>query len=113
MSHLASIRRALGVGFPGRHSSPARWSSRVPCRKTAPDTPTFASGTAQVVLDVVVRDKKGRPVLDVRPEELEVYEQGVQQTVEGFKLVESEGAEVGRERPHWSPSPTSTAGSTW
>ena len=38
---------------------------------------------------MVVRDKKGRPVLDVRPEELEVYEQGERQTVEGFKLVET------------------------
>ena len=40
------------------------------------EVPTFPVGTAQVVLDVVVRDKKGRPVLDVRPEELEVVEAG-------------------------------------
>ena len=65
-----------------------------PATATA-ETPTFATGTAQVVLDVVVRDKKGRPVLDVRPEELEVYEQGQLQTVEAFKLVESAEAEGG------------------
>jgi VWFA-related protein len=58
------------------------------------ETPTFGTGTAQVVLDVVIRDKKGRPVLDVRPEEIEVYEQGQRQTVEGFRLVESGEAET-------------------
>ena len=60
------------------------------------DVPTFGTGTAQVVLDVVVRDKKGRPVLDVRPEEIEVYEQGELQTVDGFKLVETGELESGQ-----------------
>jgi VWFA-related protein len=48
---------------------------------------------------VVVRDKKGRPVLDVRPEEIEVYEQGELQTVEGFELVETGEIREGRQAP--------------
>lgn len=53
------------------------------------ETPVFGTGTATVVLDVVVRDKKGRPVLDIRPGEVEVYEEGVRQKVEEFKRVET------------------------
>jgi VWFA-related protein len=68
------------------------------------ERPTFPSGTATVVLDVVVRDKKGRPVADIRPEEIEVYEEGVRQTVSGFKRIETEpprieGAAPAPERP--------------
>jgi VWFA-related protein len=65
----------------------------------ASDVPTFGTGTAQVVLDVVIRDKKGRPVLDVRPDEIEVYEQGERQTVEGFGLVETGEVREGRAAP--------------
>ena len=59
-----------------------------------PPPPVFGTGTAAVLLDVVVRDKKGRPVTDVRQDELEVYEEGVRQTIEGFKFVETAPAAV-------------------
>jgi VWFA-related protein len=52
--------------------------------------PAFRTGTAVVLLDVVVRDKKGRPVPDIRPEEVEVYEDGARQKVESFRRVETE-----------------------
>jgi VWFA-related protein len=39
-----------------------------------------------VVLDVVVRDKSGRTVRDVRPEEIQVFEDGVAQEVLSFRL---------------------------
>jgi VWFA-related protein len=63
------------------------------------ETPTFGVGTAQVVLDVVVRDKKGRPILDIKPEEVEVYEEGTRQEIEGFKLVESGEIEEEKQAP--------------
>jgi VWFA-related protein len=53
------------------------------------DKPAFTTGTATVVLDVVVRDKKGRPVTDLRPDEIEVAEDGIRQTIEGFKRIET------------------------
>jgi len=43
--------------------------------------------TNEVLLDVVVHDKKGRPVRDLKPEDLEVYEDGVRQTPSKFTLV--------------------------
>jgi VWFA-related protein len=52
--------------------------------------PAFRTGTAVVLLDVVVRDKKGRPVPDVKPDEVEVYEDGTRQKVDSFRWVETE-----------------------
>jgi len=48
-------------------------------------------GTSEVVLDAVVRDKKGRVVRDLGASDFEVYEDGVRQDVTSFRLV-SRGA---------------------
>jgi VWFA-related protein len=50
--------------------------------------PVFPSGTQAVVLDVVVRDKKGRTVTDLRQEEIEVLEEGKPKAIIGFRFVE-------------------------
>lgn len=44
-------------------------------------------GSTEVVLDAVVRDKKGRVVKDLGPSDFEVYEDGVKQDVTSFRLV--------------------------
>ena len=83
---LAALLATGGVGGPlqeARAQAPAAGDR---------STPTFAMGTAKVVLDVVVRDKKGRPVMDVRADEIEVVEEGVRQTLEGFERVETQPA---------------------
>ncbi len=54
--------------------------------------PRTSSGDVQlsaseVLLDVVVTDKKGRPVSDVKPGEVEVFENGEKQSVTSFGLV--------------------------
>jgi VWFA-related protein len=54
-------------------------------------TPEFRAGTAVVVLDVIARDKKGRPVRDLKPEELQVFENDQRCEIRSFRLVESEG----------------------
>lgn len=43
--------------------------------------------TNEVLLDVVVHDKKGKPVRDLKPEEIEIFEDGVKQTPSKFALV--------------------------
>jgi len=106
-SHSPSrlLRGALGAGFlavllaPLAQAGPTQEAAAAAAQEPTADAdvPTFGTGTAQVVLDVVVRDKKGRPVLDVRPEELEVYEQGELQTVEDFELVETGEIREGRQ----------------
>ena len=51
-------------------------------------TPVFRAGTAAVVLDVVVRDGRGRPVRDLRASEVTVREDGIVRPVQSFRLVE-------------------------
>jgi VWFA-related protein len=53
--------------------------------------PRFPTGTAVVVLDVVARDKKGRPVRDLKAEEVQVLENDQRCEVRSFRLVETEG----------------------
>ena len=50
--------------------------------------PAVRSGTTAVILDVVVRDRRGHPVRDVQPSELSVLEDGVAREVRSFRLVE-------------------------
>lgn len=47
-------------------------------------TPTFSSGTDLVVLSATALDRHGRPVTDLRPEELRVYEGRRQQALDYF-----------------------------
>jgi VWFA-related protein len=41
----------------------------------------FAAGAAAVVVDAVVRDRKGKPVTDLRKEDFELFEDGVRQDI--------------------------------
>jgi VWFA-related protein len=53
--------------------------------------PTIRTTTREVVLDVIVRDKHHHAVSDLRPEEIQIFEDGVQQKVNAFRDVQ--GAE--------------------
>ncbi len=48
---------------------------------------TIRSSTREVVVDVVVRDKHGKPVATVTPDKLAVFEDGVRQKIASFRLV--------------------------
>jgi VWFA-related protein len=53
----------------------------------APPPPTFKAESQVVVLDVVARDGKGRPVPDLRSDEIQVFEDGKPCSIESFRLV--------------------------
>jgi len=53
---------------------------------------TVKTTAEEVLLDVIVRDKKGKPITDLKPDELTVLDNGVPQTLSGFRLVR--GAEA-------------------
>src|SRR5215510_12482087 len=44
----------------------------------------------EVRLDVVVKDKKGRPIRDLKPADFEIFEDGVPQKIESFRFVSRE-----------------------
>ena len=50
--------------------------------------PAFSTGAQAVVLDIVAHDKKGRTVGDLRPEEIEVLEEGQPKAIVRFRFVE-------------------------
>ena len=49
-------------------------------------TPVFTARTDLVTTDVIVRDKQGRFVPDLRPDEIQVYEDGVLQKLTSFSV---------------------------
>jgi VWFA-related protein len=49
-------------------------------------------GTVEVLLDVVVKDKRGRPVADLSAADFEVFEDGAKQPVESFRLIRRNSA---------------------
>ncbi len=57
-----------------------------------PKTPLVKSNAEEVILDIVVRDKKGKPVSDLKPEEITVFDSGAKQRLSSFRLVS--GAEA-------------------
>jgi VWFA-related protein len=59
-----------------------------------PGQPVFRTGTTAVMLDIVVRDKRGRPVRDLRQDEITVLEDGVAREVKTFRLIEGPPADA-------------------
>ena len=60
---------------------------------------TIKSNVNEVLLDLVVRDKRGKLVKNLKPGDLEIYEDGVRQNVRSFRLI------AGREALPSSPEP--------
>lgn len=48
--------------------------------------PTIRATATEVLLDLVVRDKRGRPVKNLKPGDVEIYEDGVRQQILSFRL---------------------------
>ena len=78
--------------------------------------PVIRSTTQEVLLDVVVRDKKERLIRDLKPEEFRVFEDGVPQSVRSFRFTDTDEAQPapaapqsGREAITRAPAPTDTA----
>jgi VWFA-related protein len=57
-------------------------------------TQVFRVETEVVVLDLVARDKKGHTVRDLRPEEVQVFEDGVKQEPSAFRFLDTRAAGV-------------------
>src|SRR6267378_1003567 len=67
-------------------SSPFQTYAQTPPGKEQ-DVDRIVVGTREVVLDAVVKDRKGRPVKELAGSDFEVFEDGVPQQVKSFRLV--------------------------
>src|SRR5688572_18102280 len=56
-----------------------------------PQQPTFRAGINYVAVDVIVTDRKNAPVIDLRQEDFEVFEDGRPQPIEEFRLIRIDG----------------------
>ncbi len=52
-----------------------------------PTSPTIKTNVDEVLLDLVVRDKKGKPITDLKPDELTITDNGARQTILSFRQV--------------------------
>src|ERR1039458_1226048 len=64
-------------------AGPVRAQEAVP---PAPGS-TIRVTTTEVAIDLAVRDKKGRQVKNVKPGDVEIYEDGVRQQILSFRMV--------------------------
>ena len=72
----------VGLGLPtGAQDPPPELQAQV-----------FRVEAEVVMLDLVARDKKGRTVRDLRPEEIQVFEDGVRQEPSAFRYVDTRAA---------------------
>ncbi len=55
-----------------------------PAPSPAPGT-TIRTSTSEVLLDLVVRDKHGKPVKNLKPGDIEIYEDGARQEIKSFR----------------------------
>ena len=79
-----------GAGVPAQEQQGAP-PDRAGGADAAPQTPVFRTGINFVRVDAIVTDEDGDPVLDLTADDFRVFEDGVEQTVESFRLVEMTG----------------------
>ncbi|HEX3747244.1 MAG TPA: VWA domain-containing protein [Bryobacteraceae bacterium] len=78
---------------------PGRAQDAVP----PPAQPTIRVTTNEVALDIVVRDKKGREVKNVKPTDLAVYDDGVKQQFLSFRIVSGRDLERRKDKNATAP----------
>jgi len=66
----------------------------VPAARTQepPTDVTIRATVQEIVVDLIVRDRQGRFVRDLRPEEIQVFEDGERQRITSFRLIEGRQA---------------------
>src|SRR6478672_473763 len=84
MKTFLSLLLVVSIGF-----SPVLTRGQTPARDQD-DVVRVRSN--EVRLDVVVKDKKGRPIKDLKQADFEVLEDGVPQKVESFRFVTREAS---------------------
>lgn len=69
---------------------PIRGQQKPETPVTPPHPPAIKARAEEVLLDIIVRDKHGRPVRDLVPDEIQVLEDGVPQQITDFRLVKGD-----------------------
>lgn len=86
-----AARRLVVVALNALVALPLVFAQNSPPAGSEANRPVIHTTSREVLLDMVVRDKHHHAVTDLRPEEVEVYEDGVRQNVRVFRSIQ--GAE--------------------
>ncbi|MBI1761843.1 MAG: VWA domain-containing protein [Acidobacteria bacterium] len=89
----------LAIGWPVLHSRAQQ--------KPVPKVQEVMNTTA-VLVDIVVKDRRGRVVKDLSADDFEVLEDGVKQTVDGFERISRESGLVAEAKEKAAPKPANT-----
>ncbi len=65
--------------------------------QSSPPQSISGGKTNEVLLDVLVHDKKGRIIRDLKPEEIEVFEDGVKQPLSSFRFLDADNKKTAEE----------------
>jgi VWFA-related protein len=83
---------------------PLSLAPAAPAQTNAPSDPTvIKGGSEEVLLDLIVRDKKGRTVRDLEPSEVEVSDNGQVQKIKSFRLVDGAEATANKSKTPLDP----------
>src|SRR5260370_799238 len=85
---------SLAIGFltMGALVCPRAFSQQPAAPAPVAQPPTVKTSVEEVLLDIIAQDKKGKPITDLKAEELTVIDNGAPQTITSFRLVR--GAEA-------------------
>jgi VWFA-related protein len=92
-----AVALAALVSFAGDAQQPSQPQQPPPQKdqqQQPPAPPTFRTGINYVRVDVIVSDKTGKPVDDLKPTDFEVFEDNKPQSIENFKLIQLDGGRV-------------------
>ena len=79
---------------------------------SSPDPQSYSTATTAILVDVVVRDRKGRPVTDLTAGDFEVYEDRVAQKIDTFTRV-TRGGGIGLDVKWKQPGSTVAIFPAW
>ena len=113
VSLIAKLCLLLAAGILSLPRSVARESlSAVPtpaAQQSSEQSPAVIKTLSEeVLLDMVARDKHGKPIRDITQDQIEIFEDGVKQQITSFRFVEGEGP-VATTTESGKPSPTQPA----
>jgi VWFA-related protein len=103
----AGRARRAGVGILALALATPGGSSAAP--QASPEIPVFGVQASSVLLDIVVRDKRGKLVRDLTAADFEVYEDGVRQTVDSFRVVNNDAPDEADASPAAPAAPGAPA----
>src|SRR6266436_5415285 len=86
----------LMVSLLGLSSLPAQSQEKKETKKSAEEDDVIKVTSNLVNLDVIVKDKKGKAITDLKPEDFTVFENGVPQKIEFFDSTLTSGSEAGQ-----------------